>query len=78
MKRFQMFLAHCNIVFAAVFIVLLILNLFNPSMQLLGGPLALWFLAFFCVSALLCGVLTILLHHRAVKMHEARARLNRR
>ena len=78
MKRFQMFLAHCNIVFSSVFIVLLILNLFNPSMQLLGGPLALWFLMFFCLSALACGILTILLHHRAIRMHEARVRLNRR
>lgn len=77
MKRFQMFLTHCNIVFSVVFIVLLILNLFNPSMQLLGGALALWFLTFFCASALVCGVLTILLHHRALKLHEARARLRR-
>jgi len=73
MKPLQQFLAHCNIVFGAMFLVLLILNRYNPTMHLLNGAVFLWFLCLFCLCALLLGILTIILRRRAQRMSEALA-----
>ena len=49
-------LPHICIVFSLMFIVLLILNVYNPFMGFLSGSLSQWCLATFCIVALATAV----------------------
>ena len=58
-RRLVDFLCHANIVFAGVFAVLWIINLFNPHMQFLSGGPANVTLILFCISAILLSAMLL-------------------
>ena len=74
MKHFQSFLGNCNIVFALVFLVLMILNQFNPAMLFLASGISKIFLLLFCLSSITMGVVTLVIDYRVEKMRLARER----
>ena len=75
MKQLQLFLAHCNIILGMMFIVLLIINMFNSSMQFLSGSVTNWFLLLFCLCAVPFGILSLVLHRKACRARIARSRI---
>lgn len=77
MKKLQTFLAHCNIVFGAAFIVLIVLNRFNSGMQFLSSSVTRWFLLLFCLCAIALGVVSILVRRHAHNTHLAQVRIQR-
>ncbi len=77
MKKLQAFLAHCNVVFGLVFIVLIVLNKFISGMQFLSSAVTRWFLLIFCLCAIALGVVTVVLYRRARRSRLARARMQR-
>lgn len=60
MRKLQNILCHVNIMFAGVFLVLWVINIFNPKMQFLASGVTNIFLVLFCLSALALGVVGIL------------------
>lgn len=59
MKKLIRGLPHLNIILAAMFLVFLVLNDYNPSMNFITHPISLALLALFCALSILCSVLTI-------------------
>lgn len=73
MKRIQTVLCHVNIMFAGVFIVLWVINIFNPRMQFLASGVTNVALLLFCLSAILLSVVTIVLQRRRANFQCERA-----
>ena len=80
MRKLQNILGHANLVLAVVFLVLLVINIFNPAMQFLSSGVTNVFLWLFCFCAIALGALSILqyrrhqayLHQKAVAAAKAR------
>ena len=49
---------HATVVFSIVFLVLLILNCFNPAMGFISSVQSNWLLLLFCLCSLLNGILS--------------------
>lgn len=56
---FKRILPHLCIVFSLMYLVLLILNIYNPYMGFISGVTSLWCLAVFCIIALATSITLI-------------------
>lgn len=61
--------AHGSIVLSIVFIVLFVIDIFNPSIEFLGSAQSKWLLIIYCLAALINGVLSAgyLIRHDTMK-----------
>ena len=73
MRKLQNVLSHVTIMFAGVFLTLLIINIFNPAMQFLSSGVTNVFLWLFCLSAGALGVISVILYRRYVRYMRERA-----
>ena len=59
MRGFRSFFAHAGILFSGVFITLVILNFYNPTMGFLTSTVSTVFILLFCLSVVALAVATI-------------------
>lgn len=73
MRKFQLVLGHINLMFGTLFLVLWVINIFNPKMQFLASGVTNVFLVLFCISAITLAIITIVLHRRLIVFQRERA-----
>lgn len=73
LRKLQMILAHINLAFGTLFLVLWVINIFNPKMQFLASGVTNVFLVLFCLSAIVLAIVTIVLYRRYVAYQRDRA-----
>ncbi len=76
MKELQNVLSHLTVIFVGVFLTLVVLNVYNPSMQFLSSTISQVFLVGFCLTALALAIVTIQDNRRraaAAYRHETEA-----
>jgi uncharacterized membrane protein YqjE len=64
MRKLANILAHATIMFAFVFLTLLVINIFNPAMQFLSSGVTNVFLWMFCFCGAALGIVTVINHRR--------------
>lgn len=77
MKKYRLWnvAAHGNIVLSIVFIVLFVIDRFNPSMEFLGSEQSDWLLLIYCIVGLTNGIISaarLMRHDIARKMRADR------
>ena len=50
-------ISHLTVILGVMFLVFLVLDLFNPMMNFIDNPVSRWLLAAFCLSGISLGVL---------------------
>ncbi len=73
MRKLQNVLSHITIMFAGVFLTLLVINIINPAMQFLSSGVTNVFLWLFCLSAGALGIVSVVLYRRYVRYMRERA-----
>lgn len=73
MRKLQMILGHVNLSFGVLFLVLWVINIFNPKMQFLASGVTNVFLVLFCISAIALSIVSIILYRRFVAFQHDRA-----
>ena len=73
MKKLQTVLSHLNLMFGTLFLVLWVINIFNPKMQFLASGVTNVFLVLFCICAIALAITTIVLSRRAAIYEHDRA-----
>ncbi len=73
MRKFQTVLAHLNLMFGTLFLVLWVINIFNPKMQFLASGVTNVFLVLFCLCAIGLAIVTIVLERRYAAFQRDRA-----
>ncbi len=73
MKKLQTVLSHLNLMFGTLFLVLWVINIFNPKMQFLASGITNVFLVLFCICAIALAITTIALEHRRAAFEHDRA-----
>lgn len=57
MKKLRGILPHLVIILAGIFLVFLILDQYNPTMEFVGNPISSILLALFCLLSIIAGIL---------------------
>lgn len=73
MRSFRSFFAHAGILFSGVFITLVILNFYNPTMGFLTSGVSVVFILLFCLSVVALSVATIADNRHHAKYMRQRA-----
>lgn len=63
-RLFWRFLTHATILLAALFLTLLVLDQFNPSMDFISSDVSKWFLLAFALCAFISSIITAVLQFR--------------
>ncbi len=63
-RLFWRFLTHATILLAALFLTLLVLDRFNPSMDFISSDVSKWFLLALALSAFVSSIITAVLQFR--------------
>lgn len=72
MRKAQTILAHLNLAFGTLFLVLWVINIVNPKMQFLSSGVTNVFLVLFCLVSIAFGITTIVLHRRYIVWQQER------
>lgn len=71
MRKFRSALSHIGVIFSGVFLTLVILNRFNPSMGFLTSTVSQVFILAYCLTVFLLGIATIADNRRYARhMHQ--------
>ncbi len=73
MRMFRIIFAHLCIMFSGVFITLVILHLYNPSMGFLTSNVSLVYILCYCISVATLAVVTIAEQRRHMRIARKRA-----
>ena len=73
MKKIHMILGHVSLMFGTLFLVLWVINVFNPKMQFLASGVTNVFLVLFCISAIALAIMTIVQYRRYIAYQHERA-----
>jgi hypothetical protein len=63
-RLFWRFLTHATILLAALFLTLLVLDQYNPSMDFVSSDVSKWFLLAFALCAFISSIITATLQYR--------------